>query len=165
MNGKKTISLIGMTGVGKTTVGIELSKRLNCRFSDLDEVITKREGRTPREIFDTCGEDEFRRIESEELKKIFVNFNNGGILILSCGGGIVLREENRNLLKKYSYVVWLDRPLEEIKKSVEVMNRPPINGDINNYIRLRNERENLYSSVCDLKIEYTDIEEVCRKFI
>ena len=161
--GMKIISLIGMTGVGKTTVGRAAAKRLNYIFLDLDEIIADETKKTPHEIFDVYGEAEFRRIESEQLKKIFENFtankNHGEVLILSCGGGIILRAENNILLKKYSYVVWLDRPVEEIMKSVEVMSRPPINGDINNYISLKNEREILYSSVCDLKIEYRDTEE------
>ena len=152
------ISLIGMTGVGKTTVGKALAERAGFDFLDLDVIITEKTKKNPSEIFALYGEETFRKIETEELENIFLNRYNKNI-ILSCGGGIVLKELNRDLLKKNSFVVWLLRPVSEIIKNGEVLNRPPINGDVNNYIETFKKRENLYNETCDLKIEYTDIDD------
>ena len=83
----KIISLIGMTGVGKTTVGQVLAEKLNLKFFDLDLIITEKTGKTPAEIFSIYGEEFFRETETEELENILKT--NGGGFILSCGGGIV----------------------------------------------------------------------------
>ena len=154
-NKKSIISLIGMTGVGKTTVGQILSGKLNYNFFDLDQIITEKTGKSPSEIFALHGEEFFRKTETEELEIIFKNNNKN--FILSCGGGIVLKEKNRGLLKKNSYVIWLIRPVSEIIKNPEILKRPPINNDINNYKNIFKMREKLYSETCDIKIEYTDI--------
>ena len=155
MNKSNIISLIGMTGVGKTTAGQILADKLNLKFFDLDQIITEKTGKTPAEIFALCGEESFRNTETEELENIFANYNKN--LILSCGGGIVLHEKNRELLKKNSFVIWLIRPVSEIIKSPEILKRPPINNDINNYTEIFKRREKLYAETCGLKIEYTNI--------
>ncbi|MCL1859385.1 MAG: shikimate kinase [Oscillospiraceae bacterium] len=149
------ISLIGMTGVGKTTVGQIVAERLNFKFFDLDLTVTEKTKKTPSEIFSLYGEEFFRKTETAELENIFKNYNKN--FILSCGGGIVLKEKNRAILKKNSFVIWLDRPVGEIIKNKEILNRPPINNNINNYIELFRQREKLYAETCDLKIEYINI--------
>jgi len=151
------ISLIGMTGVGKTKVGQALADKLNYDFLDLDFIITEKTKKNPSEIFSLYGEETFREIESAELENIFENYHKN--LILSCGGGVILKEKNREILKKNSFVVWLLRPVCEIIKNDEILKRPPINGDINNYIELLKKREPLYSQTGDLKLEYTDVAE------
>jgi len=157
LNAPNIISLVGMTGVGKTTVGQALAEKLNFDFLDLDLTVTEKTGNTPSEIFSLCGEETFRKTESDELENIFENYRKN--LILSCGGGVVLKEKNRVLLRKNSFIVWLLRPLGEIIKNEEILRRPPINNDINNYINIFKAREKLYAGTCDLKIEYTDVPE------
>ena len=163
MRDKNIIALIGMTGAGKTTVGQVLAGRLNFKFLDLDLMITEITGKTPSEIFSLHGEEMFRRTETGELEKVFENYSQS--LILSCGGGIVLKERNRELLKKNSFVVWLLRPFEEIIKNGEILKRPPINGDANNYINIFKKREKLYAEICDLKIECADVSESAERII
>jgi len=162
---KKTsvISLIGMTGVGKTTVGKVLSEKLNFGFFDLDMIITEKTGKSPAEIFAVHGEEFFRQTETEELENIFENYNKN--FILSCGGGIVLKGKNRQILKEKSFAVWLLRPIGEIMKNEEIFKRPPINNDINNYVEIFKRREKLYEETRDLKIEYTDISEAVENII
>ena len=154
-----------MTGTGKTTVGKALSEKLNCGFFDLDLIITEKTKKTPSEIFAIYGEEYFRKIETEELENVF-KYHKTKIkqekinIILSCGGGIILKQKNRELLKENSYVIWLHRPVSEIIKNdanKDILKRPPINGDINNYTQIFRQRENLYSETCDLRIEYTDV--------
>ena len=157
LNQKNIISLIGMTGVGKTTVGKVLAEKLNCDFSDLDLIITEKTKKSPSEIFSLYGEETFRKIETEELGNIFESYkNHDKNLILSCGGGIILKEQNREILKKNSFVVWLLRPVSEIIKNKEILERPPINNDIKNYIEIFKRREKLYAETCDLKTDCTD---------
>ena len=165
MCNKSIISLIGMTGVGKTTVGRILADKLNLRFLDLDVIIAEKTGKTPSEIFALYGEETFRQIETEELENIFEKYNEN--LILSCGGGIILKEKNRELLKKNSFVVWLLRPLDEIVKNKGIFSRPPINNDINNYIELFKKREKLYAETCEngLKLEYTNVSSAVENII
>ena len=162
-NISSVISIIGMTGTGKTTVGKILAEKLNYDFFDIDEIITQKTRKNPAEIFELYGEETFRKIETEELSHIFKNYNNKNF-ILSCGGGIVLKKENREMLKKNSFVIWLLRPVEEIIKNGEILKRPPINNSVDNYIKIFKERESLYAEICDLKIEYTDFFKSCREY-
>ncbi|MCL2774516.1 MAG: shikimate kinase [Oscillospiraceae bacterium] len=162
----RIISLIGMTGVGKTTVGKCLSEKSGREFLDLDLIINKKTEKTPSEIFASYGEEAFRNIETEELLNIFEKYYKyNKNIILSCGGGIILKEANRDMLKKNSFVVWLLRPVGEIIKNEEILSRPPINGDIKNYIEIFKRRESLYNEICDLKIEYADISEAVGNII
>jgi len=160
---KNIISLIGMTGVGKTTVGRFLARKLKFNFIDLDFIITEKTGKTPSEIFSLYGEETFRKIETEELENIFKSYDKN--IILSCGGGIVLKEHNRKILKENSFVVWLLRPVSEMIKNKEILKRPPINNDINNYIEIFNRREKLYAETCGLKIEYSDVPDAVKKIL
>jgi len=162
-NNINIISLIGMTGVGKTTVGKILAERLNLKFFDLDQIITEKIGKNPFEIFALYGEEFFRAKETEELENIFENITEN--FILSCGGGIILNEKNRKLLKEKSFVIWLVRPVGEIIKNQEILKRPPINNDINNYTDIFNRREKLYAEICDLKIEYTNSSKIIENII
>ena len=162
-NNKNIISLIGMTGVGKTTVGKTLAKKIDFKFFDLDAIIAGKTGKSPSEIFSLYGEETFRQIEAEELETIFINHNQN--FVLSCGGGIILKEKNRQILKEKSFAVWLLRPVSEIVKNENILKRPPVNNDINNYIRLFEQREKLYAETCDLKIDYIYVSDAVRKII
>ena len=160
---KSVISLIGMTGVGKTTVGKILAEKLNFKFLDLDLLIVEKTGKTPSEIFSLYGEEFFRKIETEELEDIFENYDKN--FILSCGGGIILKEKNRELLKEESFVIWLLRPISEIIKNEEILKRPPINNNINNYTEIFKKREKLYAETCSLKVEYENVSEAVENII
>ena len=157
------ISLIGMTGAGKTTVGKILADRLHYNFLDTDEIIRENTKKTPAEIFAESGEDAFRTIESETLENIFTDNKNN--IILSCGGGIILRENNRAVLRQKSRIVWLIRPSEIILKNPDILNRPPINNDPENYHKIFKARESLYAQTCHVKINFADAEESAGKII
>ena len=101
---KKNISFIGMMGCGKTTIGKELSSLYDYNFIDLDDEIVKKEQQEIKNIFDLRGEKYFRNIEKILLKKI-TSSEEG--YILSCGGGVVLDQENLALLKEKTSVIWL----------------------------------------------------------
>jgi shikimate kinase len=95
--------LIGYRGSGKTTVGSLVADRLGWAFVDADAVLEERSGQSIREIFANEGEAGFRDKETAVLADLCEHPNT----VIATGGGIVLREENRNLLKRHGFVAWL----------------------------------------------------------
>ena len=101
----KKIVLLGMTGVGKTTIGRVLSKILRRTFVDIDIEVEKASGQKIHHIFEKYGEDEFRKIE----KKTLYRFLNTKInLVISTGAGILGDQETINIIKKNSVCIFLD---------------------------------------------------------
>ncbi len=98
------VILIGFMGCGKTTVGLRLSYRLQRTVIDTDKEIEKEEKRTIAEIFAAEGEAYFRARETDCLRKLKESANSQ---IISVGGGLPLREENRALLHELGQVVYL----------------------------------------------------------
>lgn len=109
----KNILLVGMPGCGKSSVGKELSKLTGRPLTDTDELIVKRSGRTIREIFSTDGETVFRRLEHEALEECSKQSGT----VISCGGGAVLREDNIDLMRQNSFVVWLRRDVALLSRA------------------------------------------------
>lgn len=117
----KNIILTGMMGSGKTSVGLELAKILECDFFDLDEIIEKKYGKITQ-IFKDKGENYFREIETSELK----NFKNNGAFVLSTGGGAVLKEENLEILKSLGEVFYLSADAKTIYDRVKEQTQRPL---------------------------------------
>ena len=122
---KKNTSLIGFMGSGKSSVGRELARLRGMEFIDTDELIEKRMNMTISEIFTTLGEERFRDIESETLFSL-KGLNN---IIISCGGGIVLRDENRRFLVNETGCFWLYTSAEESLTRITDNSRPLLAGD------------------------------------
>ncbi len=137
------ISLIGMMGSGKTTIGKLLSKELNYIFIDTDLEIIKRENRKINQIFAQDGEKYFRTIETDVLKEVLLNKNQ----IISTGGGIIKSNENIQQLKEKSIIFYLEANsevlFERLKNNKE---RPLLNvGDMKRRIEiLLSERKEKY---------------------
>jgi shikimate kinase len=108
------VSLVGMPGGGKSTVGRQLGKRLDWRFIDTDAVIEKRIGQPIRSFFEQHGEEAFRDIESAVIDE----FTRAERTVLATGGGAVLREANRKLLHERTKVVYLRSTPEELFRRV-----------------------------------------------
>ena len=106
------IVLTGFMGVGKTTIGRKLSLRLGYFFIDTDEYIENEQGCSIRDIFQYAGESCFRDLETCLLKKLQHIQNT----VLSTGGGIILRAENRKLLRELGKVVYLQISAEILSK-------------------------------------------------
>jgi shikimate dehydrogenase len=120
---KKTkLSIIGFMGCGKTTVSQELSGKMNCKYIDTDEEITKMEKRSIPQIFNADGEDYFRACETKALIKSL----RSGSKIISTGGGIILNNDNCELLKK-TLRIWLWSDLEQIMQRIDISTRPLLN--------------------------------------
>lgn len=140
---KTNISLVGMPGAGKTTVGRILAEKLGMVFCDTDEEIEKIAGESPEKIIEKYGEERFREIETEVAESVF---SLRGVVI-ATGGGTILREKNVEKLRSCGVVIWLGRDLNLLAQN----NRPlsknmPIS-------RLFKQREEYYVAASDKKIE------------
>ena len=118
----KNLTLTGMMGVGKTTIGKNLAKKLKYNFVDIDKLIEKNEGTSINLIFKNKSESYFRKIESEitlnELKK--------NKLVISLGGGAFLNNNIRKNVKKLSTSFWLDVSIDELVKRLKNSNQRPL---------------------------------------
>lgn len=146
---KKNISLVGMPGCGKSTIGKIVAQRLGFEYVDLDEYIENLEGMCISDIFSTHGETYFREVEERCLKEVLKR----DFVVISTGGGSVLRESNRDFLMKHSLVIYLDRSVEDILGDVDVNSRPLLQGNKNRLRELYNQRYRLYEVVSDIRIK------------
>jgi shikimate kinase len=148
----KSIYLIGFMGSGKTTIGKALSLSLNIPVMDSDEEVSRLTGKTIIEIFDGEGEVGFRLLETQCLRNLPVENS-----IITTGGGIVLREENRRWMRENGVVVLLDASSEEILKRLEGdKTRPLLIGDKETKVtKILDERLPLYVDTANLIIETT----------
>lgn len=104
------IVILGFMASGKTTVGQELARQLDCTFVDLDSLITARDGRSPAEIIKADGEGSFREIETSALCDVL---QNQQAEVIALGGGTWTVPANRTLLSGHNYMsIWLDAPFE-----------------------------------------------------
>lgn len=126
----KNLILTGFMGAGKTSVGKACAQAFGLRFCDTDQMIEMQEGRSVTEIFSAQGEEAFRRMETALLESLIsapchalpaspsLAGSPGGI-VLSTGGGLPIRRENRRLLKELGQVIWLkvsaDTVLDRLK--------------------------------------------------
>ena len=141
--------LIGMMGVGKTTVGKLIAEEIGYRFIDTDEVIVKAAGKSINEIFAENGEAEFRQLESDVLAQVCAYTK----LIVATGGGIVMQQQNWSYLH-HGLIIWLDAPVEIIlQRLAEDHTRPLLqDADMENKLRsLIEQRQPMYSQA-DLHI-------------
>jgi shikimate kinase len=129
----KNLTLTGMMGVGKSSIGKNLAKKLNYNFVDVDKLIEAKEGLSIVSIFKKKSESYFRKIEKEitlkELKKINT--------VISLGGGAFLNDVIRKSIKKTSISFWLDVPVNELVKRLKKNNKRPLldNKNISESIR------------------------------
>ena len=144
------IYLIGMMGTGKSTIGEILTKKLDYPFGDLDENIEKCAGKSITEIFENDGEENFRNLESEQLRF----YSNS---VIACGGGIIMREENRTFMKENGKAILLTAsPSKLSKRLIQSDSRPLLSGKKNKEKLLKNiwlKRRLHYLNTADYTIE------------
>ena len=162
---KKNLVLTGMMGVGKTTVGKILAKKLKLKFVDTDKIIQIKEKSTIKKIFEDKGESYFRNIEKkttlEELKK-----KN---LVMALGGGAFIDASIRREIKISCISFWLDLKLESLLTRLKNATKRPLI-DQNNLERSINkiysERKKIYNkSNFKIKCDSMKIDEIVNKVI
>ncbi len=116
------IILLGFMGCGKTSVGRHVAGLTGHRFVDTDDLVVQEAGCGIPEIFATRGEAAFRDLETGVLRDLVGIFG----IVLATGGGLVLREENRTLLREIGVPVWLDADPDLIFERVSRNNRRPL---------------------------------------
>jgi len=149
------IFIVGPMGSGKSTVGKIISDELFLNFFDTDEEIENRTGASIDWIFDLEGEEGFRKRESGVLEEM-VQKNS---VVLSTGGGIILSENNRELLSSRGTVFYLATPISvQLERTAKDKDRPLLkNGDPGQILQeLHEKRKNLYKSVSDHIVETED---------
>lgn len=151
----KNIILVGPMGSGKTSVGRRLSCVLKRDFFDTDFEIVGRTGVAIDYIFDVEGEEGFRQRETQMLKELCVIPN----IVIATGGGIVIKEENRTLLKQDGFVVYLSSSIEQLLKHTAKSKSRPLLEHSNDRKKtledLLAQREEFYQEVADVVIDTT----------
>jgi shikimate kinase len=106
----RRIIILGFMACGKTTVGGELARQLECDFIDLDSFISQRHGRSPADIIQQDGEESFRELETLALRDVL---QNGAARVIALGGGTWTIATNRTLISLHDCLTaWLDAPFD-----------------------------------------------------
>ena len=159
----QSIALVGLSGVGKSSVGRLLAARLGWPLLDTDVLIAEAAGRTVAQIFADSGESRFRDLEAAALQRAF----SITPCVVSTGGGIVLRSENRALLCARAFVVWLDAPTETLAARLRAHDEArPLVGDADPAARLealRAARAGMYAEVAHARVNAADraLDQIC----
>ncbi|CAN7197246.1 shikimate kinase [Brevundimonas sp.] len=119
---RRTIALVGLMGVGKSTVGRRLAKRLNLPFADGDIEIEAAAAMTVSDIFARLGESEFRAGEARVMKRLL----EGPRMVLATGGGAILNPDTHALLKERAVTVWMRADLETVAQRVQRRDTRPL---------------------------------------
>jgi shikimate kinase len=137
------VVLVGLMGVGKSTVGRRLAKRLGLPFVDSDSAIEDAAGYTAAEMFERYGEQDFRDGE----RRLVARLIDGEIRVIATGGGAYVDARTRQLLNERAITVWLDAPVDILaERTARRDNRPLLkNGDPKGTLqRLAEERRPSY---------------------
>ena len=145
--------LCGMMGAGKTTIGIKIAEYTGRRWYDTDGVIVDRHGKIA-DIFEYYGETHFRKLETEIVKELSQKDN----LVISTGGGLVLKNENNALLKENGKIVFLRASIETLAERLHVDGTRPLlqtstESIRDRLIKLMKERMPVYESVADFVVD------------
>lgn len=162
----ENVFLIGFMGSGKSTIATCLAKNYGMDMIDMDQLIVESEGMSISDIFTQKGEVYFRDAET----KLLIQMQGEKNKVISCGGGVVLRDENVQVMKKSGQVVLLDAKPETILERVKNdENRPLLRGNKNvQFIRdMMEKRQPKYEATADFVV-YTDgkgADEICKEIM
>ena len=148
---ERHVVLVGLMGVGKSTVGRRLAKDMDRPFADLDEQIELAEGATIAQLFRERGEAAFRASEAARLADLVAR---PARLVIAAGGGVVTGDANRRLLAE-TFVVWLRASPQFLAGRTDPTHRPLLaGGDAQSrLVRLLDERQALYQEVADVAVD------------
>jgi len=143
------IVLVGLPGVGKSSVGPAVARALQINFVDLDAAISNQAGSPASDIIREQGETTFRTFELAVLRTLLEED-----IVIATGGGVVVTEACRDLLKREPMVVWLDAEVDVLMSRVQAGDRPLLAGDLADRLgQLRSERSGWYREVATKQID------------
>jgi shikimate kinase len=148
----RSIALIGMMGAGKSSVGRCLHRRTGLALHDTEEIVTSNFGMSIPEIFAEHGEKKFREAETEALRRMRTEEQ----MIIITGGGIVLRKENVEILRKQAVIVWLDGDEKTLfARASEKQNRPLLQtkNPRKSFSEILSARRPLYANIADIRVD------------
>jgi shikimate kinase len=154
----KSLVLTGMMGVGKSTIGRLIAKRLKIKFIDVDKVIEKKEKKTIKRIFEDNGEKYFRKLEEKTTLKILKNNRS----VIALGGGAFINKEIRQKVLTSCLSVWLKVDLDKLIKRYNKNDRRPLldkkklSTDVK---RIYHSRKKIYS-LANFKINCDNIDKI-----
>tara|TARA_X000001036_G_scaffold432837_1_gene469413 strand:- start:19 stop:564 length:546 start_codon:yes stop_codon:yes gene_type:complete len=151
----KNLTLTGMMGVGKSTVGKKLAKKLNYDFIDIDKLIEIKEGTSINLIFKNKSENYFRKLECEVTLQVLKKNNT----VISLGGGAFLNKSIRENVKKKSISFWLDVDADELIERLKKSKKRPLlyKKNLNDTIKkLYFERKKIYNEA-DYRIKCSSL--------
>ena len=154
-----------MMGVGKSTLGKELAKKLNLKFIDTDSVIEKKCSMKISEIFEKKGEAFFRQKEEKEAIESINTIES----VIALGGGAFINKSIRNEVLKNSLYFWLDLNLKTINKRIKWTKKRPLINEKNSILKINklySERKNIYK-LAKYKINCNNLskEKIVKKII
>ena len=144
--------VVGFMASGKSTIGRHLANELGWSFFDIDDEIERAERTSIASIFDARGEAEFRRVEAAIIAQHVHWIERGRPAVLALGGGAFVEAANRELLLAHGLAVWLDCPLETVKRRVAQASHRPLARDPLKFESLFHARRQCYA-MADLRIE------------
>ena len=148
----KNIFIVGSMGSGKTSIGKMLAKNNNLSFLDTDHEIIRDYGYSIPDIFKEFGEEHFRDLETEQLRKMNAIENH----VISTGGGIILRDDNKKLMKDLGIIIFLDININsQIDRVKNRKNRPLLNNKSlkDNLLSLKKIRDPIYKKISNYIID------------
>ncbi|MBP3452870.1 MAG: shikimate kinase [Clostridia bacterium] len=147
---ERHVFLIGMPGCGKSSLGKRVAGNMRIPYVDMDQRISDIVGCTVSEMFERYGEQAFRNAETNTL----IQLTRETPSLISTGGGTVLRENNRAIMRNSGVIVLIDRPLEEILGDIKLDRRPLLaQKGLGEVERLYHERIDIYRSVADFVMD------------
>lgn len=146
---KRHVFLIGFMGAGKSTVARKLARSIGLSSVDMDIYLERREGKAIKDIFAESGEEAFRAIETDVLKELI----GKEPLIISCGGGVITKPENRALLHENGFVVNLNVDVEEAASRISNKSTRPLFQDLEAAKALSEKRKPLYEEAAHVTID------------
>lgn len=144
----RNVILIGLSGAGKTTLGQLLAKKLHLPFLDLDHWVEEKTGLSIKRIFRGYGEDFFRQLEADALKRACATDG----VVAATGGGAVLNPANVRLMRESGVVILIDRPVDAILGSIAFDDRPLLRDGGSDLRRLDGQRRVLYRESAHLTL-------------
>ncbi len=156
------IIFVGLMGCGKTTIGRELARLTGGSFLDMDVLIEEQIGKSISDIFKDDGEAHFRSLETALLRYLLEECPApAGNCIISTGGGVIMREENRELLRRLGFVIWLDVDVPTLfERTSRTNHRPLLQGDdaLGTLERLHSLRSPMYAQCAHQRLDTSKME-------